>query len=731
MAQSTASATPEAAEARITQRYAFALRRLYRRRQAIRSAAPFSAAIIAVAESWLYANGTLCHVLERTLRVLDLHKSGGEETVIDVRALLDEAVAESRGTRKYKLQILHYAEGIVSCLYTHSRPLVESWLIVFNVQKRELLTSLPLESSYKIFVRNDSEYLYFGTHSEFGEDGFRRWALMGYDLQRRRWFEQKVHLIDMVGSDIGQSIAFEIIDKKFYGLSNQASFEVDEVDWKSYYHCFRFPVDAPKPKETERSVKEQMWRRQHAEGPIDDRWSFVRIIRDDRSPKKLHVLESRKEWLHGQSSGRRNYYTTELVFPPSKEEDQGEDVSSSTPHPNDVGGGIVMNPDADINSDARTHPALELPKSPEFRTRCPLTTHTGDDASTALMFTLSKCHIRSYHPSSQAFLDLVDNPSPQDPGTPRLQLRAGSRQLRPQEEILREPAALDAALPHTERIKRIYRNGGDNKITFWPPESPSEALDDPAALDDLHRVLNPPSHTGNVKGAWDDRSMVYSTSHADGMQALVFISFDPAIRLQGLREWGGESLKSKSDEAKNFEKTVYGKAAEGGSCYDEGKGKGKEVAAEPAASPPQDVGVNSPLLVDEYYAGYTPPAMDWATDVLGPGLQDEDEEEEEEEEAEPAASDAVPATGPKDTDGDAPPEPVAGSPSADVDPSGSPQLDGEPRSASPSASEDVSKCAWARTEPAMYREIAFGFNNIPDFTSPRRRKRTLGDVVLQ
>ncbi|KAH8746543.1 hypothetical protein F5883DRAFT_373993, partial [Diaporthe sp. PMI_573] len=82
----------------------------------------------------------------------------------------------------------------------------------------------------------------------------------------------------------------------------------------SHYHCFRFPVAAPKPKTTERSVKDKMWRRQHAEGPIDDRWSFIRLLRDEREPTQLQVLESRKEWLAG-SPGRRNYYTTRLVFP--------------------------------------------------------------------------------------------------------------------------------------------------------------------------------------------------------------------------------------------------------------------------------------------------------------------------------------------------------------------------------------------------------------------------------
>lgn len=720
--ESTAPATPEAVEARQTHKYASALRRLYRRRHALRSAAPFTAAIVAVADSWIYVNGTLCHILKRTLRVLDLHKSSGEETVIDVRALLDEAVAESRGARKYKLQILHYAEGIVSCVYTHTRPLVESWLIVFSIQDGcKLLTTLHLDTTYKIFVRNDSNYLYFGTHSEFGEDGFRRWVLMGYDIKGNRWFEQKVHLLDMVGSDIGQSIAFEIIDGKFYGLSSQASFEVDEVDWKSFYHCFRFPVAAPKPKTTERSVKEQMWRRQHAEGPIDDRWSFIRLLRDDRDPGKLQVLESRKEWLNGQSSGRRNYYTTELIFPPPEEDDPEEGGSNNDPNQNNVGGGITMNPATATNGDTGNC-TFDLPQDPEFRTRCPLTTHPGDDASTALMFTLSKCFIRSYHPSSQTFLDLVDNPSTQDPDTPRLQLRAGSRELRPNEEILRESAALDTNLAHTERIKHMYRNEGENKISFWPPDDPDEARADPAALVDLQRILNPPSHSGNVKGTWDDRSMVYSTSHSDGLKALVFISFDPAIRLQGLRKWGGESASSRGKNRSETGDAVGNKAAEptedSAWCETE-KGKGKEVVVEDVESP-QDV-TTFPQS-DEYCAGWTPEAsFDWAPEVTGQQLHNEEEE---------TVEDTSASLTPRDSDETAPPAPAAAPSSADGSAAISPQAHGEqPCSSSSSAPKNESLCNWARREAAMYREIAFGFHTMPDFASPRRRAH--GEAAVQ
>lgn len=588
-----------------------------------------------MAESWVYASGTLCHMSERTLRVLDLHKSSGEETIIDVRALLDEAIVESRRTRKYKFQILHFAEGIVSCLYIHSRPVVESWLVVINVNERRLVTTLSLDTTYKIFVRNDRDYLYFGTHSEFGDDGFRRWVLMGYDIHGGRWFDQKVHLLDMVGSDIGQSIAFEIIDGKFYGLSNQTSFEVDEVDWTSHYHCFRFPVAAPKPKTTERSVKDMMWRRQHAEGPIDDRWSFIRLLRDESDPTQLQVLESRKEWITG-SSGRRNYYTTRLVFPEKAANSEEQGSSSRDPNPGSVGGGIIINPATETVPEVRPHTSYDLTQSPPpARIRCPFNTHTGDDASTALMFTLSKCFIRSYHHPSQTFLDLVDDPesSTSPDAVPRLRLRAGSRKLRPAEDILADPVARDPAQPHLPRAARLYESEARNQITFWPPaaEEADHTRTDPALLTELHRIVNPPEHAGAVKGSWDERSLVYSTggghSRDGSMQAIVFVSFDPGVRLPGLKQWGDERRDSgyasgygMAEDDGAFAHWSAGPADEDLRFHDDaGKGKGtQQVPASPPVEADDYDPASSPVHSDGYCPGWTPPStFDWGVEVTG------------------------------------------------------------------------------------------------------------------
>ncbi|KAK3933512.1 hypothetical protein QBC46DRAFT_434134, partial [Diplogelasinospora grovesii] len=277
------------------------------------SVSPYLAAIVAVAETWLFENGVLCYIHDRQIRILDLHHSASSEIVINIRLLLNEAIEESRARPKYKFQLLYYAHDIVSCLYTHLRPEQASWLVVFNARENRVLTAPRLASGYKIFVRNNDKFLYYGTHTDLGGDGFRRWMIKGYDISANQWFEHKANIPEMAGSDIGSTICFEIIDGYFYGLSNQTSFEVTQPELTSYYVCFRFPLNYRGFYEIEQAARKRIWRRQNAEGTIDDRWTFVRMFKDEKTGL-LKVVESRKEWLPGHRSARRTYYTTEISF---------------------------------------------------------------------------------------------------------------------------------------------------------------------------------------------------------------------------------------------------------------------------------------------------------------------------------------------------------------------------------------------------------------------------------
>ena len=226
--------------------------------------------------------------------------------------------------------------------------------------------------------------------------------------------------------------------------------------------------------------------------------------------------------------------------------------------------------------------------------------------------TLSKCFIRSYHPASQTFLDLVDDSDSSTSPDPirRLRLRAGCRKLRPASAILGDPVARDPAQPHLRRTARLYESGARNEITFWPPAAGSMEAEytDPALLAELHSVINPPEHLGAVKGAWDERSLVYSTGGGlgrdGGMQALVFVSFDPSSCLPGLKEWGIECLPRDSgyesghpeEDIGSFDHRVTGPVGGDAMRHDEaGKGKGKQqVPASPLPDEEDHESVSSP-----------------------------------------------------------------------------------------------------------------------------------------
>jgi hypothetical protein len=90
-------------------------------------------------------------------------------------------------------------------------------------------------------------------------------------------------------------------------------------------------------------------------------------------------------------------------------------------------------------------------------------------------------------------------------------------------------ADLDVAL------NEMYR---EQPIIYWPP---AQDPDNPnPELDSLYQLLNPPGFLGHVEGTADKRSLVYCTSERNGLlDAIIFISFDPAINLAGIKQWGG------------------------------------------------------------------------------------------------------------------------------------------------------------------------------------------------
>jgi hypothetical protein len=513
----------EALEANKSKDYAAGLRTLVKRRLSISTASPYLAAVVAVAEDFIFTQGVLVYTTCREwLRLLDLHGSKSQEIVIDIRQLLHEAVKESRSCNRYKFRPLYYAEGILSCLYIHPHPHeMTSSLVILDPHKGKILNVRHLETHTKIFVRNDRDYLYFGTHSDYGEDGFRRWALRGYDIHARKWIPRKIQLTDMVGSDIGANVNFEIIDGSFYGLSNQFCFEVEETDWNSYYNAIKFPLGQPNPEHMEMTDKQHMFRRYHTDGPIDERWNTLKLEKDEASGDII-IIEGRKEWPANESQSRRTFYKKKLIFP-------------QKPRPTTAGAaaeGNSQSASCGSQSQDQGTDSGEFGKLSNTQPRTPENPHCGDDGSLSSIYTLRQCVARSYVNSCESFIDLMNIPLESDPTSQHISLRVVTRKssLQKSHRSLLGSGQVESA--------KDLASHEQNQITFWPQEN-LDTLIPNSYGDHLQRVLNPYGHTGEIQGYFTDSSLVYATTHGNKsrLKALVFVSFSPKYHLRGIPTW--------------------------------------------------------------------------------------------------------------------------------------------------------------------------------------------------
>ncbi|KAI1856497.1 uncharacterized protein JN550_013780 [Neoarthrinium moseri] len=516
----------EAEDALETGEFARGFRRLVKRRRAIASASPYVAAVVAVADSFAFHNGRLCYLVEdranarRDLRILDVQKATNHELVVDVPTLVSLAVPESAGCRKYTFRVLYHAAGITSCLYSFARPNTQHWLLIFNAERQQLLGAVQLESAMRLFVRNNRDHLIFGTHSERQANGIRKWALRHFDLRTGQLAAESMHLTNVVGYEIGSTVCFEIIGNHFYGCSNSTAFELEEIDWTSHYYCFRFAVDDFDPEKTQIMKKRDAWRRQHAEGPIDDRWTFLNLEQDEQTGS-VRIIESRKEWLNGRSGSKRTYYITNTRFPDASSTD-GDGTDDNDPLPNE--------PLARLLTSSNQPNYMVAPQ------RDAHAFHRGDDGS--ITFSKGKTYLSTYHQACSTYLDLVDDPLPGDICMQRLRIRTGTRVSSNASSVVttQNSPSGDYCVgnPYIEDPE-------SNTIHFWPPEA---CCDDYRDHDDklqrLDQVMNPRGLTGNVVATGDGRSIIFSTTsgNSSDLKVLVYLTFDPSVRLAGTVQMG-------------------------------------------------------------------------------------------------------------------------------------------------------------------------------------------------
>jgi hypothetical protein len=514
-----------------------AIERIHKIRTSVASARPYAAALLGYGEIFTYSEGLLCYADGPVIRVLNLHSSSEYETVIDVFALSQRLAASSGSSNAcyaedLEIKSLSFSEGVLVCV-CRTPEMDESWLFVIDLgtelpkydpcgkPKRRLPVRHKLSCTTKLFIRHNRSYLYYGTHSALRSDNHHEWLVNGLNLETGLPVSSKpFRLADFVGSDSGSTACFKIHEGHLYIVSNQTSFEVEEVDWTSYYHCIKIPLGEASPDLKPRLL----WQRQHNEGPINDSWTDLSLQKDEQT-NDLLIVECRKEWLGGGSANIRTYYTQPLRF------DSTDDIIQTSNFPqNDPLTKTLDENSRPHYSDPRKRIRKHYHHEYDAEHLNPLRTTTPPRD-----FILAMTKFRAYNVPAMSFIDLVSDPAPLAPGSVRmrdhLRLRIASRKKKsplipdpqnPESTILRKPELDENDL----EIEGSEEDFTSTDVHLWPPDD---------APIEIYDVLCPSGRSGSVDAVADEKSIVYTTdSGMSGTKALVMISFDPMWGFKGM-----------------------------------------------------------------------------------------------------------------------------------------------------------------------------------------------------
>ncbi|KAJ9501673.1 hypothetical protein H2202_002635 [Exophiala xenobiotica] len=377
----------------------------------------------------------------------------------------------------------------------------------------------------------------------------------------------------------------------FYALTNQTSFESEEVDWTSYYHFISFPIDELNP-----DIKIRMiWRRQHLEGPINDAWADIGFQVDCRSGELL-VVECRKEWVDGGSRSIRTYYSQPFERAEYVDIDDGTRMRAPPDDP------LSRTLDEKSKSSyERAHVRIARYVHSEFQRD-----RDGDgdgekgDANgnrNVKEYIRAKTKWNGYDFNKQCFVDLVSE-EVRDEGSWKVRERVRVRVVSRHEVsplVVDEGAGANSGAsvsasastnataaaasgsmasvkkkekerymmvrPRVKNEKGIELRDGEEKyssssIFLWPRDTPGEDVDvDGQVLRDrgLDNILCPGGRAGEVKAVLGDEGIVYlagqpAEASRGGERALVFVCFDPTFGFDGMRRVDGSMAVARTKE---------------------------------------------------------------------------------------------------------------------------------------------------------------------------------------
>lgn len=509
-------------EAQASGDYVKAMKRLAQRRSSIRNAEPFLVAVAAEGNDFIYTDGMLCYTMGcEVLRLLDVHRSATEELVVDIVHLLENVVGGFHADRPFDFRPVHCSNGVLSCVCKFEVDgRLRHYIVVLGTDGR-LITCHSVLSSRNIFVRNDRDYLIFGSESAILQDGSICWAIWRLDLANGN-LDDPLVLNDVVGSFIGHNVCFEIFDGYFYSLSTKYTRHPRYGRWNSFYQASRFPLKVATLDSIEWPLKGHLWRRNvEKEGHEDERWGKLQLEKDETTGELL-IVECRREWPLDNPKSQRTCYKKVLCFTNS--------ITSTTSTDDNNGNGNNNDDEDDDNNDDNDDSDETLSMVRAQEKRAPEDIHMGDNGTNGSMLMLQDCFVRFYHVFAQSFVDieLIDD-------CIRLRVRP-----KPAGKAESKSRAKDSC---KQPDVYVYDLG---------PAYFKDSL-----IYNRENAVTPDSRFDRVEYAVDDRSIIYAPppERKGTLRSLVLISFDASIHLlrHGKRRPESDSSKSEADVASGID----------------------------------------------------------------------------------------------------------------------------------------------------------------------------------
>ena len=193
------------------------LSQVFESRDALRSARPYTAAIIAYATSFVYDHGSICYSTAIGIRVLNLDSDSQTEKVINTKFFSRKiGLPGETAVKPRKSTLLGYSNEVLTVLCEFA-PQYGSFLFAVNISHQpRCLLKRRLQATDQLFACHNERYLYYGTLSARGSDGHEEWLIQGFNLSNgAKVTVRPVQLHDFAGSDIGTSVAFTIHNGHF------------------------------------------------------------------------------------------------------------------------------------------------------------------------------------------------------------------------------------------------------------------------------------------------------------------------------------------------------------------------------------------------------------------------------------------------------------------------------------------------------------------------------------